>query len=299
VFTLRLPLPACDAPTRAPEAGAAEPEMRLRGLRLLAAEDVEINRLVLEDLLTSEGAQVLFAENGQQVLDHLRAHGAGAFNAVLMDIQMPIMDGYQATRALLSEAPDLPVIGLTAHALGEERDRCLAAGMVEHVTKPVDAEVLVTAIRRHVGRPVAAVEPPLVAPPDDEPGVDWVALLAKYNGRQDFVAKLATTALASHGDTPRRLRDIAESGNLSDLAFLAHALKGLAGNLLARRLEAMARQTESAARAEEPRARPLGLRLADELQTLLDILRTRLAEQPPHAPGAARVQAAREGEHRA
>lgn len=289
VFTLRLPLPACDAPTRTPEPGAAEPEMRLRGLRLLAAEDVEINRLVLEDLLVSEGAEVLFAQNGQQVLDHLRTHGATAFNAVLMDIQMPIMDGYQATRALLREAPDLPVIGLTAHALGEERDRCLAAGMVEHVTKPVDVEVLVTAIRRHVGRPVAPVESPLVAPPDDEPGVDWVALLAKYNGRQDFVAKLANIALASHGDTPRRLREIAKSGNLADLAFIAHALKGLAGNLLARGLEAVARRTESAARAEESQARPLGLRLADELQALLDTLHARVAEQTAQVGTSARA----------
>ena len=78
--------------------------------------------------------------------------GAATFDLVLTDIQMPEMDGYEATRQLHALAPDLPVIGLTAHALAEERARCLAAGMVEHVAKPIDIEVLVAAILRHARR---------------------------------------------------------------------------------------------------------------------------------------------------
>jgi PAS domain S-box-containing protein len=286
VFTLRLPLPPCAAPRRTSEPGPIDADQRLRGLRLLAAEDVEINRLVLEDLLTSEGAEVLFAENGQEVLDLLHTHGAAAFHAVLMDIQMPVMDGYQATRALLALAPDLPVIGLTAHALGEERDRCIAAGMVEHVTKPIDADVLITAIRRHVGRPVTVLEPLPSTSTADVPTVDWAALLARYSGRQEFVTKLASTALTSHGETPRRLGEIARSGDLVDLAFLAHALKGLAGNLLARDLETLAREAEMAAREDQPAARDLGLRLADEMQKVLDCLRQRVNERAATADAA-------------
>jgi PAS domain S-box-containing protein len=277
-FTLRVPLPACEAPARAVETEAGQQQRRLQGLRLLAAEDVEINRLVLEDLLTGEGAQVLFAENGQQALDHLRAHGADAFDAVLMDIQMPVMDGYQATRALLQLAPELPVIGLTAHALNEERERCLAVGMVEHVTKPVDVDVLVTAIRRHVGRTVADVAPRrAVSGGDVTAPIDWAALLARYNGRQEFVNKLAATALAGHRETPTRLRAAAEAGNLADIAFLAHALKGLSGNLLARGVEALARKTEAAARGKEPQALDLVLELAEQMQALLLQLETRLS----------------------
>ena len=277
-FTLRLPLPATEPALPKPVPSLPASDRRLEGLRLLAAEDVEVNRMVLEDLLTREGAQVLFAENGRQAVEHLHEHGASAFDAVLMDVQMPVMDGYQATQHLRQLAPGLPVIGLTAHALGEERDRCLAAGMVEHVTKPIDADVLVTAILRHVGRPVSRVEP--VAGPMGGTGVpvDWSALLARYNGRQDFVAKLAVTALSSHRETPARLRQAAQAGDMPGLTFAAHALKGLSGNLMARGVEALARQLEAAARAGETQAAELALELAAEVDVLLNALTARVGE---------------------
>jgi CheY-like chemotaxis protein len=145
-FTLRLPLQRAEAGLSAQPEAVAQAEERLAGLRLLAAEDIAVNRLILEDLLTHEGAQVVFAENGQQALGRLEEAGLDAFDAVLMDIQMPVMDGYEAARRILARAPGLPIIGLTAHALAEERDKCLAAGMRDHVTKPIDVELLVTAI---------------------------------------------------------------------------------------------------------------------------------------------------------
>ena len=149
-FTLRLCLPATEAPRCEPAGEGAPAGRRLAGLRMLAAEDVEINRLILEDLLAHEGADVVFAEHGRQAIDRLQEAGVAAFDVVLMDVQMPVMDGLEATRCVLELAPGLPVIGLTAHALAEERQRCLAAGMVEHVTKPIDADELVDAILRHV-----------------------------------------------------------------------------------------------------------------------------------------------------
>ena len=150
-FTLRLPLPTA-APAAATAAPATLPAARTRlaGVRVLAAEDVEVNRMVLEAMLTQEGAEVRFAENGQVALDCLARDGADAFDVVLMDVQMPVMDGYVATREMRKFAPALPVIGLTAHALIEEREKSLAAGMVEHVTKPIDLDALVIAILRQV-----------------------------------------------------------------------------------------------------------------------------------------------------
>ena len=154
-FTLRLPLPAADPARPAfdtrPSALDALLPRRLAGLRLLAAEDLDVNRLILGAMLEHEGAEVVFAENGQAALDCVQQSGAGAFDVVLMDVQMPLMDGYEATRCLQTMAPALPVIGLTAHAMDEERDKCLAAGMVAHVTKPIDMETLVAAILRQVG----------------------------------------------------------------------------------------------------------------------------------------------------
>ena len=147
-FALRLPLPPAP-PAQLPARPAAE-RGRLAGVRLLAAEDDEVNRILLEELLRHEGAEVLFAEDGMQAVQRLDERGAAAFDAILMDVQMPVLDGYEATRRIRDVHPELPVIGLTAHALPEARRLCLEAGMVEHVVKPIDMAELVAAIRRHV-----------------------------------------------------------------------------------------------------------------------------------------------------
>ena len=125
------------------------PGARLAGYNVLVAEDNEVNQMVLEELLLEEGACVTLTGNGQEAVDCLRASGAGAFHVVLMDVQMPVMDGYAATREIHVLAPALPVIGQTAHAFDEERARCFAAGMVAHLAKPIDPERMVRAILRH------------------------------------------------------------------------------------------------------------------------------------------------------
>jgi signal transduction histidine kinase len=148
-FTIRLPLQEVDAPAIVSAMKpAAETEPRLQGLRVLAVEDVEINRIVLEDMLVCEGAEVEFAENGQQAVDLVSSNGN--YNIVLMDIQMPVMDGFEATRRIKQLAPDLSVIGLTAHVMAEQREQCLQAGMSDHISKPVDAEMLLAAILENV-----------------------------------------------------------------------------------------------------------------------------------------------------
>ncbi len=346
VFTLRLPLaaaePAADhRPEPSPAAGG-----RLAGLRVLAAEDVEVNRLVLEDVLVQEGAQVVFAEDGRQAVDQVLQQGAAAFDVVLMDIQMPILDGYAATRQIRELAPGLPVIGLTAHALAEERKRCLAVGMAEHITKPIDVETLVAAILRHVlppqgeGRGEGETSPPLpvvlgtgevspspltplpglrpphptlsqgergllnvvgegncsLLPQGEGPGmrvkrpdpgmtsdpaspaqpVDWPALDARFPGRPEFVAKLAGLVLESHAGAPARLRELAAGREFEALAFLAHSLKGMSGNLMAESVHDLAKRTEASARASRTDAPVLAEELAEALEALLAALRERV-----------------------
>ncbi|HEX4509070.1 MAG TPA: PAS domain-containing protein, partial [Burkholderiaceae bacterium] len=125
------------------------PLRRLEGLRILVAEDNEVNQLVLARALDLEGASTVIVGDGRQAVNRILAEGRGAFDVVLMDIQMPEMDGYEATRRILELAPDLPVIGQTAHALQDERRECLAAGMVDHIAKPIDFKQLVETILRH------------------------------------------------------------------------------------------------------------------------------------------------------
>jgi PAS domain S-box-containing protein len=149
-FTLRLPLPAVAPGIEAYTGKTDETGPRLTQLRVLAAEDVEVNQMILEDMLVHEGAHVVFADNGQQALERLEEAGVTAFDVVLMDVQMPVMDGHEATRRIRKMAPELPVIGLTAHALAEERRKCLAVGMVDCATKPIDIDTVVNIIRKHV-----------------------------------------------------------------------------------------------------------------------------------------------------
>ena len=293
MFTLCLPLPPAAQPEHVPQADAAAPAgPRLPGVRVLAAEDVAVNRLVLEDILAQEGAQVVFGEDGQQALDRIGEMGADAFDVVLMDVQMPVMGGHEAARRMLEIAPMLPIIGLTAHALEEERERCHAAGMVDHVTKPIDPDLLVAAIQRHVAMPahdtagpadagqVEAATPPAAPPaPGNEPSglIDWPALSARFNNRQTFIDKLVATAVASHGDTPAKLRQAATAHDLDTLAFIAHSLKGVGGNLEAPRLYELAKQTEASARAGADDA----IRLATELAETVAAMLMELADKTP------------------
>ena len=121
----------------------------LAGLTILVAEDNDINQLVISEHLRAEGCQVVLVGDGRAAVERVRQDGP-TFDLVLMDIQMPEMDGYQATRLLHQLAPDLPVIGQTAHAFAEEKAACLAAGMVAHIAKPIDPDQLVDLILQHV-----------------------------------------------------------------------------------------------------------------------------------------------------
>ena len=151
-FEVRLPCVPVDrlTPELAVAVGAeGESGARLAGLRVLVAEDNEVNQMVLEDNLSSEGAEVTLVGNGREAVECVQRRGADAFDLVLMDVQMPVMDGHEATRLLRTLAPGLPVIGQTAHALDEERVACLASGMVDRLAKPIDPELLVKTVLRY------------------------------------------------------------------------------------------------------------------------------------------------------
>ena len=269
----------------APPPTAASPAagQRLAGRRLLLAEDNEVNRLVAQEMLEMEGARAVCVANGRQAVELVLREGAAAFDAVLTDVQMPDMDGYETAQRLKEIAPSLPVIGLTAHAMPEERERCLAAGMVEHVTKPVDIDKLTAAIRSHargggerfVGRSApndsahaAAAE----STPTGAPLVDWDGLAARYAGKQDFIARLAATVRDAHADEPATLRRAAATGDFSAIAFRAHGVKSMAGNIMSTPVQAAAAAAEAAARRNDPSAADLTARLADLLERLLAAL---------------------------
>ncbi|TXT25471.1 MAG: PAS/PAC sensor hybrid histidine kinase [Rhodocyclaceae bacterium] len=122
----------------------------LAGISILVAEDEKINQQVLQEVLEEAGARVVMVSNGQEAVDQVLGDGRATYDVVLMDLQMPEMDGYQAARRICAAFPELPIIAQTAHAFNEERERCLAAGMVDHVAKPVDIDTLISVIRLHL-----------------------------------------------------------------------------------------------------------------------------------------------------
>lgn len=120
----------------------------LDGLSILVAEDEPVNQAVLEFMLTEDGARVTLANDGPAAVERVASDGAQAYDIVLMDVQMPEMDGYEATRQIVKLAPALPIIGQTAHAMAEEKAKCLAAGMADHIAKPIDHDALVDMVLR-------------------------------------------------------------------------------------------------------------------------------------------------------
>ncbi len=144
-------MPETPALQEAPTAPAPEQQdaPRLQGLRLLLVEDHPLNQLVARGMLEHAGASVDVAENGQLAVDRLRDHGAD-YDIVLMDVQMPVMDGYEATRRIRDTLGlKLPVLAMTAGVMQSEKDQCIDAGMDDFIAKPVDVEQMLDTISRH------------------------------------------------------------------------------------------------------------------------------------------------------
>ena len=128
----------------------------IRGLHLLAAEDNELNAEIIEMLLTDDGAKVTVAKNGRQAVEHFESNPPGTFDAILMDVMMPVMDGIAATKAIRAmdraDAKTIPIIAMTANAFEEDAKRCLAAGMTAHLAKPFQIEDVEKAIVECCGK---------------------------------------------------------------------------------------------------------------------------------------------------
>ena len=270
-FTLSLPLPEAAAAELTPQTAGQSPDS-LAGYRVLAAEDVDVNRLILEDLLLNAGACVVFAENGQEAVEQVRLH-PGEFDVVLMDVQMPVMDGLTATRRIKQIAPDLVVIGLTAHALAEEHAKCLAAGMAEHVTKPIDPALLFAAVWHHAPLNATPVAVPTALPaPPAAPLIDWLALRETYGASPGLIQRLIRTTLSSLGDRGQHLRAAAAASRHDEIAELAHSLKGTTAFLKAQTVSLAAARAEQAARACRAETPALAEALAGLMDRFIDEL---------------------------
>jgi CheY-like chemotaxis protein len=219
-------------------------------MRILAAEDDAVNLWVLRELLEQEGAIVHVCPDGQRALDMLAT--PQGFDVFLTDVRMPGITGYEAARRALALRPGLPVVGLSAYAMLEERQRWQEAGMVDYVTKPVDADKLAATLLRVTRRPLPpsaadAAVPALPAAPAADALVQWADLqtrLAHPDSRRQFLQ----TFVDSYRATPAALRQLLADGDHAALQRLAHKLHGTAGFLGAPATQQLAKQVEELAR---------------------------------------------------
>jgi signal transduction histidine kinase/DNA-binding response OmpR family regulator/HPt (histidine-containing phosphotransfer) domain-containing protein len=244
-----------DASERAAEPGAGDEKSRLLGARVLLAEDNEINQQIAVELLEGAGATVEIAHNGREAVDRLERSGdVPPFDVVLMDLQMPEMDGLQAT-ARLRSAPrfaSLPIVAMTAHATIEERERCLAAGMNDHVAKPIDPDQLIATVarfcrsgsRRAARDQTDAGDRRLpVAGEADLPAIvdlDTQAGVLRVGGNRKLYLNLLRQFVEGQGPAVARVGEALSTGDLALAERIAHSLKGVAGNIGATRVHAVA-----------------------------------------------------------
>jgi signal transduction histidine kinase/CheY-like chemotaxis protein len=235
---------------------------RLQGMRILVVEDNPLNQQVAQELLALEGAQVVLAANGQLGVKAVAAAHAGPdrpFDVVLMDLQMPVLDGFGATRAIRQtlSRDQLPIIAMTANAMDSDRAACLAADMNEHIGKPFDMGRLVSLLTRITGfrPPVAtlreAERPDTVRAerPDpaaaEVPGLDLAAALQRMAGVRPLYVRAAQDFSASLGGLVASLDATWAAGDLATLRRQLHTLRGNAATLGATALAQHAAELEA------------------------------------------------------
>jgi signal transduction histidine kinase/CheY-like chemotaxis protein len=227
----------------------------IHGARVLLVEDNEINQQVALEILQGARLNVTVVDNGQKGVDAAKKK---QYDAILMDIQMPVMDGYTASREirnLKSKIGNVPIIAMTAHAMAGDEQKSIEAGMNDHVTKPIDPDQLFATLQKWI-KPVAEptvvqksavrdapAEPDQVVPVEDDlpeslPGFDLATGLSRLMGNKRLYRKLLLDFGANYGGVAGDIREALAARNFTRAHSLVHNLKGLAGNLAATGLQA-------------------------------------------------------------
>ncbi len=277
----------------APESNEPEGMNRIRGARILLAEDNEINRQIAVELLEKAGMAVDVVTNG---IEAVAAVARSSYDLLFMDIQMPEMDGFTATREIRrlkkTDVAELPIIAMTAHALAGDREKSLDAGMNDHITKPIDPSLLLRTLLRWI-RPGARALPenfvPLSKvleeglnqsdlPLKGVPGINVKSGLAKVSGNRPLYRKLLAQFRDKYLDAAREIADLLRSDKSVEAARYAHTIKGVAANLGADDLSRVAAELERSLKT----GRKDATNLLAEMEDRLLVLRGSLQRFFPH-----------------
>jgi signal transduction histidine kinase/CheY-like chemotaxis protein len=274
-------------------------ESGLEGAKVLLAEDNEMNQQIAVELLGSAGMSVTVAGNGREAVDKAKS-GDIRFDMVLMDIQMPEMDGYEATKLLRSDSrfADLPIIAMTAHALADAQLKAKESGMNDYIIKPIDPDAMFATLRRYYKKadagsstqastaPVAASPPPAAARAEGAaapniPGIDTAGGLRRVVGNKKLYLDLLKRYCEGQGDAAAKIGEALKAGDRILAERIAHTLKGVSGNIGAGEVQAVAALLEAAIAGGRPDAETAEMlgRLFGALATTLGHIGPALAEQ--------------------
>ena len=229
-----------------PSKSTVDRPQRLAGLRLLVVEDNMLNRQVADELLTGEGAQVTLAEGGLEGVSRVMAERV-PFDAVLMDIQMPDIDGLEATRRIRSDPrfAALPIVAMTANASNTDREACLAAGMNEHVGKPIDLEQLVVTLLFQVGREDSQASLAVGQANTEENVIEpRASIISRFGGDLDLIRNVLRNFGPELEKQLVRLHDQIQRQDASGAVFVLHTIKGSSGTMGAKAMSLLAGDLE-------------------------------------------------------
>ena len=270
--------PVTESPVGRRQDQSAEARRKLAGARLLLVEDNALNQELAQEILQQAGITVVVAGDGQQALDRLATDGP--FDGVLMDCEMPVMDGYTATAHIRANPAlaGLPVLAMTANAMVGDRERVIATGMNDHIAKPLDIDTMFNVIARWVtpaaartgGQGAVAPEPAVdsqagASELPDLPGIDAAAGLARALGRTALYVRLLRLFLQSGRVFEAQFRGAWATSDAHGAERLAHTLRGAAANIEATAVSESAGLLEQACQSEPAAVDAL---LADTLQAL-------------------------------
>ena len=267
----------------------------IRGARVLLVEDNELNREVAMGLLEDARLNIEQAENGAAAMDMLTKQ---PYDLVLMDMQMPVMDGISATKAIRSNSrfASLPIIAMTANAMDRDRDACLAAGMNDHLAKPIEPEKLFAALLKWIPRRAVAAAASVTSAPEVAsvaasaalaiPGIDTAIALKRTGGNLKRYESLLSRFAESQSGAISEIRSALAAQDSPTAKLIAHSLKGASANLGATGLSEVASKAEAAIDSNQCVAPALEA-LSHSLDATIAAIRTAIPSETPAATGAA------------
>ncbi|MBI2355182.1 MAG: response regulator [Deltaproteobacteria bacterium] len=247
---------------------------------ILLVDDVEINQELVRIVMEKQGHRVTIAADGAKAVAAFRD---GRFDLIFMDIQMPVMDGFQATRAIRELEEErgghIPIVAMTAYAAAGDRQKCLDAGMDAYISKPVMPEAIIAAINRQAGASPSVPPPPAPVPSQTAPGdgpaegprppvFDRDALLGRLGGKSEMIPRFTAMFAGSVTSALERLHEAMASGDADQLHRQAHTIKGAAANIGAERLRGCAIRLDELAKSREIDDAPA---LLEELESEFDL----------------------------